>query len=110
MLFLRFIALLTIPAFLLCLPGSGGANLSANPANTDAHIEGKRVVRFVTLAPLEQVKSVVGRDFQLGKTPIHWLSFTYPLLKPVWRISAVVFAQGMSHAAPSLTGTVVLRI
>ena len=108
--FLRYIALLTLPALLLGLSGFDGANLHGSNANEQVRVECQKVVRLAVLARVEQIKTVAAPDCSPGKTPINWLPFTAPVLKTTWRIVAVVAATHVPHFAPSLTGIVELQI
>lgn len=108
--YLRFIAMLTLPALLLGFSGLGCADVSAVNANAQARIEGKRIVQLVILTRVEQLKTVASLGHNQGKTPINWLSFTAPVIKTIWRIAAVLPVTHVARFAPSLTGIVVLQI
>jgi len=108
--YLRFIAWLMLPVFLLGSPSLGSEAVSASGPNPHARIEGKKISHLVTWARVEQVKSVTYSDCHTGKTPINWLPFAAPVVETTWQISAVVSSAHIPLLAPSLTGIVVLQI
>jgi hypothetical protein len=107
--YVRLIALLTLPALLLGFPSFSSADVTSQPS-APARIEGRKIVRLVALARVEQVKSIANPDSRPAKTPINWLPFTAADLKMIWQIIAVFQATQVPRFAPSLTGIVVLQI
>lgn len=108
--YLRFIALLTLSAFMLGLSSFGSATRMVREGSSPARIEKQKLFHLVALARVEQVKSIASQDDDSGKTPINWLPFAMPVLKTTWRLTALSPALHVPRIAPSLTGIVVLQI
>lgn len=109
-LFLRFIALLTLPALLLGPASQGCPFVPTGHVVSQTCVESQKAYRLVLLARDEQNKPVTHPVFRPLPTPASQSTFVVFARQPTWRLTATVPAPQVPHFAPSLTGIVVLQI